>query len=135
MEEKFNLKVVTPEKVYNISDIDSIEVSTDNGIVTILSHHAEYLANVEISLAYIVKGNEKYVYSIGGGAIHFNEKENLATLVVTSIHSPDDVDVKALKEKEKIQIEKLSKTQSIQEQKRAELILKRITNDLKLINK
>ena len=50
MTNHFTLEILTPRKKFPPREINSLIVFTDNGQVTILSNHEEYLANVTISL-------------------------------------------------------------------------------------
>ena len=93
MEKTFNLKIVTPEKVYEDTLVDKIIVLTSDGEVSILPHHIEYLANVEISVLTITKDGKDKHYAVGGGAIHFIENTNTAVLVLNSIIAVENIDV------------------------------------------
>ncbi len=128
------LKIVTPEKVYDEEEVSSITVVTDNGEVTILPNHTEYLANVEISLLNINKDGNDEKFAVGGGAIRFDETSNSAILILNSICSSDEVDVIKLKRQEDILRNELSSAKSLNEQKIAERNLREILNRLSLKN-
>ncbi len=93
MEKTFNLKIVTPEKVYEDTLVDKIIVLTSDGEVSILPHHIEYLANVEISVLTITKDGKDKHYAVGGGAIHFIESTNTAFLVLNGIIAVENIDI------------------------------------------
>ena len=81
---------VTPEKVFEEQEIDRLTFLSSEGEVVILPHHVEYLANIEISVLSITKDGKEKHYAVGGGAIHFNETKNLATLTLNSIIAVED---------------------------------------------
>lgn len=128
------LKIVTPEKVYTEEKVSFITVVTDNGEVTILPNHTEYLANIEISVLTIDKDGHREKFAVGGGAIRFDEINNVAILILNSICSPDEVDIIKLKRQEEILRSEISSAKSLNEQKVAERNLKEIINRMSLKN-
>ncbi len=128
MPNQFKLEIYTPQKVYQTSLIDSLTVQTELGQLTILPNHVEFLANVDISVLIITKNSEEQHYAVGGGVIHFKSKENTAILVLHSIETVEEIDeVKVLKAKQEAE-EKLKTQISYEEQKEAELSLRRAIN-------
>ena len=128
MPNQFKLEIYTPQKVYQTSLIDSLTVQTELGQLTILPNHVEFLANVDISVLIITKNGEEQHYAVGGGVIHFKSKENTAILVLHSIETVEEIDeVKVLKAKQEAE-EKLKTQISYEEQKEAELSLRRAIN-------
>lgn len=128
MPNQFKLEIYTPQKVYQTSLIDSLTVQTELGQLTILPNHVEFLANVDISVLIITKNGEEQHYAVGGGVIHFKSKENTAILVLHSIETVEEIDeVKVLKAKQEAE-EKLKTQISYEEQKEAELSLRRTIN-------
>lgn len=134
MDKVFNLKIVTPEKIYTKVDVSSMTLVTDNGEVTILPNHTEYLANVEISILKINCEGRNKLFAVGGGAFRFDEKNNAAILILNSIYSSEDVDVVKLKRKEEILRSEIASAKSLLEQKEAERHLRDIINRLSLKN-
>lgn len=130
--ETFKLKILTPLKAQDEVEVNKICVVTDNGEVTILPNHVEYLANVEISLLKITIEDKVLTYAVSGGAIHFDAKNNKAILTLNSIYSPEEIDIIKLKEEEKALENQLKGAKSVEEHKLAERNLKRIINQLSL---
>ena len=93
MDKKFLLQILTPKQTYINKLVDSIQVFTDTGEVNILPNHTEYLANVTISKLTITCDGNKEIYAVGGGAIHFYEKENMCKLLLRNIFASDEIDV------------------------------------------
>lgn len=128
--EKLNLLIVTPQKVYKDTQVDSLEVTTDLGQITILPHHEELLANITISILIIRDNNKEKHFAVGGGALHFKAKENEAVLVLHSIESVEEIDEnKVLKAKQDAE-NKLKLQTSYEEHREAELSLLRSLNML-----
>lgn len=132
MNSTFKLKILTPLKAEDEIEVNKICVVTDNGEITILPDHVEYLANVEISLLKIFTSNKELVYAVNGGAIHYDSKNNRAILTVNSIYSPEEIDIIKLKEEEKNIENQLKEAKSVEDHKLAERNLKRIINQLSL---
>ena len=93
MDKKFLVKIFTPEKVYQETEVEKLQVLTSEGEVTILPNHVEYLANIEISVLTIEKDGKQKHYTVGGGAIHFVENTNTAVLVLNSIIAVENIDL------------------------------------------
>lgn len=128
--EKLNLLIVTPQKVYKDTQVDSLEVTTDLGQITILPHHEELLANITISILIIRDNNKEKHFAVGGGALHFKANENEAVLVLHSIESVEEIDEnKVLKAKQDAE-NKLKLQTSYEEHREAELSLLRSLNML-----
>lgn len=132
MNNAFKLKILTPLKALDEIEVTKICVVTDNGEVTILPNHVEYLANVEISLLKIYRKDKELIYAVNGGAIHYDQKNNTAILTLNAIYSPEEIDIIKLKEEEKNIANQLKETKSVEEHKLAERNLKRIINQLSL---
>ena len=132
MNNAFKLKIFTPLKALDEIEVTKICVVTDNGEVTILPNHVEYLANVEISLLKIYRKDKELIYAVNGGAIHYDQKNNTAILTSNAIYSPEEIDIIKLKEEEKNIANQLKEAKSVEEHKLAERNLKRIINQLSL---
>lgn len=125
----FTLEILTPRKKFPPREINSLIVFTDNGQVTILSNHEEYLANVTISLLTIVnENNQKEFYAINGGALHFINSLNKCILMVNNIFKADEIDAQKVEE-ERINAENaLKSSTSTLEHKSAEMLLRKALN-------
>lgn len=130
MDKKFFLKIVTPDKVYETQEIDKLSVLTSEGEVSILPNHVEYLANIEISILTIFKDKKEKHYAVGGGAIHFIEKENIAYLVLTNIIAVEDIDVEKSRKLQEEAERKLKTDLSRLEHREEERELKKALTEL-----
>ena len=120
-----NLRLVTPDSLEQRHRIKSITVQTDNGEVEILPNHADYLANVEVSILTIRRYNDEIVhYAVGGGAIHFNNKTNTTSLIVNTFIPVEKIDIEKTKKAQEEALQKLKNSTLAHEHKQAELSLK-----------
>ncbi len=127
----FNLKIITPEKIYLNEDIKQLNIKTIDGNIGILPHHSPLFSMIEISiLNFIGKDDKKKLLAIGGGAI--NVKDNQAIIITDIISSKEEVDeLKAKADKNKYEkLLKMSKSKG--EIAQIELALKKTLNKLKL---
>ncbi len=134
MVNQFSLQIITPKGLYINKMVESITILTDNGEITILPNHIEYLANVNISILKIFGNAINQYYAVGGGATHFYEKENVCRLLLRSIYSINEIDIELTKKAQLEALDKLKKSLSNVEHAHAEMALKRAINKLNLKN-
>ena len=129
----FTLRIVTPTKDYLTKDVQSITVNaTETGQMTLYAHHADLIANLDISPLEIHFNGHRSFYAISGGALQSRNKENPITLIVYAIESIDEIDVARAKES-KIRAEKiLAGSRSPKEAIEMERQIKRALNRLKV---
>lgn len=133
MDSSFILKIIEPNKIYYNNQILSLHTFTDNGEIEILPFHSEYIANLEISNIEI-EGLDKKIerYQIGGGAIHFDNKNNTCYLIVSYILREDEIDLTKLEEEKKVLEDKLKLNLSDTEKTSIERELRKIISSLKI---
>ena len=87
----FHLDVLTPYKKYMSKDIAFLHVRNDDAVLGILPGHAPIITSVSIS-EMMIKDEEgkETLFAIGGGLLSI--KDNVATLMVNSIESQDEID-------------------------------------------
>ncbi len=129
----FTLRIVTPTKDYLTKDVQSITVNaTETGQMTLYAHHADLIANLDISPLEIHFNGHRSFYAISGGVLQARNKENTITLIVYAIESIDEIDVARAKES-KIRAEKiLAGSRSPKEAIEMERQIKRALNRLKV---
>lgn len=128
-----NLKIVTPNGVYKETSTSILNVKTIDGERGLLTNHIPTVLMLEISKMSTIEDGERKEYAIGGGMLYF--KDNLATLLVDSIESKDEIDVdRALKAEERAKGYLNSKDSNI-DLKRAQLALNRSLNRLKIVGR
>lgn len=124
----FNIKIVTPNKVIDGIKAEKLTVLTKEGMISLLSHHVEYMTVLEISTIEILFNGETTHYTIGGGLLRFLENENTAILIVKSFCPVGEINIYELeKEKENLS-QKIKNSNSEIEHKASELELKRAIN-------
>ena len=116
----FNIKIVTPNKVLDDIKAEKLTVLTKEGMISLLSHHVEYMTVLEISTIEILFNGETTHYTIGGGLLRFLENENTAILIGKSFCPVEE-------EKENLS-KKIKNSNSEIEHKASELELKRAIN-------
>ena len=131
----FELEIIVPEKTYFDDKVNSLSVVTSDGELTILAHHTDLIANIEISHMKInANGKVKY-YAVSGGIMNIYQKENKVILCVNAIESQDEIDKdRALRAKENAENKLKQESITLREQQRFEIKLKRALNRLSLTN-
>ncbi len=133
---RFKLEIIVPEKVYFSKEVDSLSVTTTNGVITILAHHTDLIGNLMISHMTIRENGHVNEYAIGGGAINIISKENKVVLILNSIESKEEIDIERAKlAKENAQKRLSDASLSYRDQLKAEIKLKRALNRIDLFQK
>ena len=122
----FHLDILTPYKKYMSRDITFLRVHNDDAVLGILPGHAPIITSVSISDMMIREENGKEtLFAVGGGLLSI--KDNVATLMVNSIESQDEIDfARAEKAKARAMQRLETKLQNI-DVERAQLALLRAT--------
>ncbi len=133
-ESKFHLVITTPLKKYAELDIESMSLYTRSGEITLLSHHIDLIANVEIGPLIIKRNGRLYHYAMEAGVLYFDMAKNTANLIVNSIESFDEIDLEqAMKDKEKAE-KLLGEAKTTKEAHDAEIHLKSSVNRINVKN-
>lgn len=128
--DKLNITITTPDKFFPPFKADSVSLVTAMGHIEILTHHADYLGNVEISEMTITNDGKAERFAVGGGALHVTEKTNTVHLILSSVESAEEIDANRASE-EKTKAENLLKTPlSENDHVKAEISLKKALNRL-----
>ncbi|MBE6133243.1 MAG: ATP synthase F1 subunit epsilon [Erysipelotrichaceae bacterium] len=87
----FHLDILTPYKKYLSKDISFLEVRNEDSVLGILPHHANIITTVSIcDMKIRDEEGKETLFAIGGGLLSI--KDNVATLMVNSIESQDEID-------------------------------------------
>ena len=129
---QLNLKIVTPEKeIYN-ETVDQVNVSTSEGEVGILPHHANLMAKVVPGELRIKKGSKIEVLAVGEGFLQVTN--NVLTIMADLAVGEDDINEKAVEDakkraeqalEQKLSDEEYAETLAILEKSLAQLRVKR----------
>ena len=131
---KFHLVIITPAKKYAELDVESMSLYTHTGEITLLPHHVDLIANVEIAPLIVKKNGRLYHYAMGAGVLYFDMKKNMATLAVRTIESFDEIDLeKAEEERDRAQ-KLLGEAKTVREANEAEISMKTALNRINVKN-
>lgn len=130
----FNLKVITPEKVFFQGEVAQITVRTTEGSKGILAHHINYCAILPSGEMKVKLPNGTVKSSaISSGTLTFHNNE--ATILAYACEWSDEIDLEWAKRSEEDARRKLQEHKSDQEFKYADLKLKRALNRISVGNK
>lgn len=127
-------KIKPPEAIPFVQKVDVEFISRH--VITITVYEKALAGCVEFMNEYMYfdKDGNKEIYAVGGGAIHFYEKENMCKLLLRNIFATDEIDVVLAKQTQIEAEEKLKSSLSLVEHNRAERVLKRAINMLDIKN-
>lgn len=126
------LKIVTPEKEIYSDTVDQVNVSTPDGEIGILPHHANLMSKVSPGELRIKKGSKVDVLAIGDGFLQV--QENVLTILADLAIDEADINEKAVEEakkraeqalEQKLSDEEYAETLAILEKSLAQLRIKR----------
>lgn len=101
-----NLKIVTPEQVVYEGVADQVNVSTTQGELGILPHHANLMAKLIPGELRISKSGKTSFFAIGDGFLQI--EENALTIMTDLAQGSEDIDEKAVEAAKKRAEEALS---------------------------
>lgn len=131
----FKVLIITPISTYMDKEINSITIKTTLGMMTILSKHADIIANVEISHLTINDNGHINHYAVSGGVLNFYQKENKLVLLINAIEEKSEIDIsRAIRAKENAEKRLKEENLSFREQQKTEIKLKRALNRISLHN-
>ncbi len=132
---RFQLDIIVPEKVYFSGEVDSISVETSKGQLTIMAHHMDLIGDILISHLCVKQNGHIHYYAVAGGTLNVYRKENKVVMLVNAIEAKEEIDAKrATLAKERAET-KLTEEISFRDQQKAEIKLKRAINRLSLVDK
>lgn len=95
----FNLKIVTPEKVFFEGEVDILNIKLATGYVGILPHHMPLVSMVEPCAMNLKIHGESHDYAIHGGVLNVTEDGTL--LLANMIERKEDIDIERAKRAER----------------------------------
>jgi len=130
---KYNLTIVTPDKVFFDGQVDSVIVRGLEGDLAIMAGHTPFLTGLQIAPSRIIDGDSERVFTLASGYIYV-EKEK-TTIVAEACEWADEIDItrakNAVDRAEKRLKEKKSETNMV----RAELALQKAINRVSVASK
>jgi len=86
---KLILKIVTPERIVFEDEVDSVSVMTEQGEVTILSHHIPLVANLRAGELRCKKNGEEYLLVTSTGILEVHPGNQVIILADTAERSEE----------------------------------------------
>lgn len=91
---ELTLKIVTPEEEVLNEEVDQVNVSTSQGELGILPHHAALMAKLIPGELKIKKGSKLTHFAIGAGFLQM--ENNILTIMTDLAENADEIDEKAV---------------------------------------
>lgn len=91
---ELTLKIVTPEKQVLSEEVDQVNVSTSQGELGILPHHASLMAKLIPGELRIKRGSKITHFAIGSGFLQV--ERNILTVMTDLAENADEIDEKAV---------------------------------------
>lgn len=110
---QLHLKVITPEKMLVDEEVSQVNVSTTQGQIGILPHHANLMAKLEPGELVIKKEGKVDTLAVGDGFLQM--AENSLTVMTDLATYAQDIDEKAVEEAKKRAEQALEQTLSDEE--------------------
>jgi len=122
----FHLDILTPYKKYMSKDVTYLRVRNDDAILGILPGHAPIITSISIS-EMMIKDEEgkEILFAVGGGLLSI--QDNVATLMVNTIESQDEIDFERAEAAKHRAVERLEAKLENLDVERAQLALLRAT--------
>lgn len=110
---ELHLKIVTPEKLIYDDEVSQVNVSTEQGEIGILPHHANLMAKLEPGELVIKKNGKTDSMAIGDGFLQISQ--NILTVMTDLATYAQDIDERAVEDAKKRAEQVLEQTLSDEE--------------------
>ena len=110
---QLHLKIVTPEKLIYDSEVSQVNVSTEQGEIGILPHHANLMAKLIPGELVIKKGGKMDSMAVGDGFLQV--ADNVLTVMTDLATYTQDIDERVVEEAKKRAEQALEQTLSDEE--------------------
>lgn len=110
---QLHLKIVTPEKMIYDEEVSQVNVSTEQGELGILPHHANLMAKLEPGELVIKKNGKVESLAIGDGFLQVTN--NVLTVMTDLATHAENIDERAVEEAKKRAEQALTQTLSDEE--------------------
>ena len=115
---QLHLKIVTPEKLILDEEVSQVNVSTQEGEIGILPHHANLMAKVKPGELVIKRSGKIDSLAIGGGFLQVSD--NIVTVMTDLATYATDIDERAVEEAKKRA--EMALTQTLSDEEYAETL-------------
>ena len=128
----FKLRIITPYGVFFEGDVDSLNVGTSSGYLTILPNHIPLVTPLQINEMSYKTNKEVRVCALAGGIMYVGPTET--KIIANACEYREDIDIdRALEAKERAERRLATKSQDI-DVRRAEVALKRALIRIEIFN-
>jgi F-type H+-transporting ATPase subunit epsilon len=110
---QLHLKIVTPEKLLVDEEVSQVNVSTEQGEIGILPHHANLMAKLEPGELKIKRNGKEESLAVGDGFLQVTN--NVLTVMTDLATYATEIDERAVEEAKKRAEQALSQTLSDEE--------------------
>jgi len=129
----FNLKILTPERLFFDGEVEAVSADGPDGNVTILADHTSFIMPVVVGDIKIKKDG---VWNESVNSEGFLEVHHDGVLIfVQSCLNPDEIDRQRAEAARKRELEHLRQKQSMSEYKSSQIALARAVARLNLVKK
>ncbi len=130
---KFNLRIITPQKVAREAEVESISVPAVNGELTILHNHIPLFTLLTEGIVKIKMDRDEELMRIGGGYLEVTSTGT--NLLVSRAYGQGEIDDKMIKEAQEKATKLLAEAKTDDERREAMMTLRRTSVDLKFLRK
>lgn len=128
---EFSLRLISSNRVFYDGKARYVNIHTLDGQLGIMAHHAPIVAAVEIGQLDLQKEDGEWEHvAVGPGILNF--ANNRMTLLVDTLETLDEIDIRRAEEAKERAMEQLRQKQSIQEYKTSQASLARALTRLEL---
>lgn len=133
MNATFFLEIITPDKIVFQDEVEMVSVPSVTGTLGILPHHVPLFTKLEEGELKILKGNQEFYLSLGGGFMEI-QKEKVTILVTKAVHADEIDEEKVLKAKKEAE-EALMRRPTGEELIETQAMLRQSLFDLKVLKR
>lgn len=126
----YNLKIITPEKVFFDGETDQIIVRTSEGDLGVLAGHENYVSDLPAGPFRVKIDGQFKTAAISGGVLKVSKE--VTTILAMAAEWADEIDLEWAKRSQADAEKRLKETKSEFEQNLAEMKLKRALNRIKV---
>jgi F-type H+-transporting ATPase subunit epsilon len=127
---KYQLRIVTPNRVFFDGEVDSVIVRGTEGDLAIMAGHAPFLTNLQIATSKVIDGESERIFSLAGGYLYVEKEQT--TIVAEACEWADEIDVTRAKRALDRAEKRLKDKESSVNMKRAQISLQKAINRINI---
>ena len=130
---KFQLEIITPERLAFSDSVDMVTAPAARGIVGILAHHAPLFSRLVEGEVKVTREGDEYFLAIGGGFMEVTQGR-VSILVTRAVHAKE-LNEAEIKKAQAAAQDVISRKATAAELATARVMLRRSILDLKVLHK